>query len=205
MLGFASSGPPFVSAYLEAAERSLESVATDRPVILAGHSNAGLFLPAIAASLAPRRVSLVFADASIPEPEGPAAPVAPAEFLGDLRGMAVDGVLPRWSDWWPAEDLSALYPDSETRALVGAEEPNLPLVFYEETVPIPSSWAERPCAYLLFSAGYEAEAQRARDYGWPLRAVRGEHLHMLVDPHGVAGALEELAVELAVDGTSHET
>jgi hypothetical protein len=205
MLGFVSAGPPFVNAYLEAAERSLTSVAADRPLILAGHSNAGLFLPAIAASLAPRHVSLLFADASIPDPEGSDAPVAPVEYLGELRAMAVDGVLPRWSEWWPAEDLSALYPDLETRALIGAEEPNLPLAFYEELVPVPPSWAERPCAYLLFSAGYEGEARRARDYGWPLREVRGEHLHMLVDPHGVAGAIEELAVELAVPATAEET
>jgi pimeloyl-ACP methyl ester carboxylesterase len=111
MLGFAESGPPYVRAYLDRATAALRSIHGAGPVVLVGHSNAGLFLPAIAASLAPRAVVLVFADASIPPLDGPEAELAPAALMTELRAMAVAGVLPRWGDWWPEEATEALYPD----------------------------------------------------------------------------------------------
>jgi hypothetical protein len=193
MLGFADQGPPYARAYLHRATAGLASLPTDRPVLLVGHSNAGLFLPAIALSLEPRDVALVFADASIPPLDGPDVGLAPAGLMDELRAMAVDGVLPRWGDWWPEAVAAGLYPDDATRRLVGAEEPRLPVSFYEEKVDIPAGWARRPCGYLRLSDGYESEAVTAAAMGWPVRRLAGEHLHMLVDPAGVAGALVDLA------------
>jgi alpha-beta hydrolase superfamily lysophospholipase len=202
MLGFADAGPPYVRAYLDAMARALASLPPGRDVIAVAHSNAGLFLPAIAATLAPRRVSLVFADASVPELGAQNVPLAPEAILPWLRTIATDGVLPRWTDWWSDEDANALYPDSATRNSVAAEEPRLPLALYEESVPVPVRWSERPCAYLLFSEGYESEAGRAAEHGWPVTTVPGEHLHMLVDPDGVAAAIEDIVGALARETTS---
>jgi Alpha/beta hydrolase family len=196
MLGFADEGPPYAGAYLDRVAAALASLPLDGPVLLVGHSNAGLFLPAIALSLIPRGVAMVFADASIPPLDFPAAELAPAAFLDELRPMAVDGVLPRWSDWWPDEVTAGLYPDPSMRRLVASEEPQLPLSFYEERVFVPAGWARHPCGYLRLSDGYESEAVTATGLGWPVRRLAGEHLHMLVDPAGVAGALRDLASAL---------
>lgn len=196
MLGFADGGPPYAGAYLDRATAALASLPLDRPALVVGHSNAGLFLPAIALSLAPRAVALVFADASIPPVDAPDVDVAPAAFMDELRAMAIDGVLPRWGDWWPEAVTAGLYPNASTRRLVGAEEPELPVTFYEEKVDVPGGWARRPCGYLRLSDGYESEAVAATGLGWPVRRLTGGHLHMLVDPAGVAGALDDLASAL---------
>ncbi|HEY6469847.1 MAG TPA: alpha/beta fold hydrolase [Candidatus Dormibacteraeota bacterium] len=202
MLGFVEAGPPYVRGYLDACARAVISVPADRDVVLVGHSNAGLFLPAIAATLAPRHVSLVFADASVPERDAQDVQLVPEAILPWLRTIATDGVLPRWTDWWPDDDANALYPNAATRTTASAEEPSLPLAFFEESVPVPQRWSERPCAYLLFSEGYRPEAARAATYGWPVRTESGEHLHMLVDPAAVAAAIEDLTDALARETTS---
>jgi hypothetical protein len=48
---------------------------------------------------------------------------------------------------------------------------------------------------VLFSQGYEGQAEEARGRGWPVRTVSGEHLHQVVDPAGVASALLDLAAD----------
>jgi hypothetical protein len=45
----------------------------------------------------------------------------------------------------------------------------------------------------MFSEGYAEEAQRASALGWPVRFIRGEHLHQVVDPVAVADALVGIA------------
>lgn len=204
MLGFAEDGPPYARAYVNRAAAALASLPIDRSVLLVAHSNAGLFLPALAEALEPREVALLFADAAVPDPDEPDVRLAPEAFLAHLGGLATDGVLPPWSEWWPDEDLTSLYPDSATRALVSAEEPRLPLAFYQESLEVPRGWTSRRCAYLLFSAGYESEAARAAGIGWPVRHLAGEHLHMLVDPAGIAGAVRDLAHILIPTATRQE-
>jgi pimeloyl-ACP methyl ester carboxylesterase len=204
MLGFADAGPSYSRAYINRATAVLGSLALDAPVLLVGHSNAGLFLPAIARVLAPRVVALIYADASIPPVERRDVAIAPETFLDDLRVMAVDGILPRWGDWWPDDVTAGLYPDPATRQHVAAEEPQLPLAFFEERVTVPEGWARRPCGYLRFSEGYEPDAGTAARLGWPVRRLSGEHLHMLIDPTGVAAELSVLAATLNKATTSQE-
>jgi hypothetical protein len=77
---------------------------------------------------------------------------------------------------------------------VTAEEPRLPLDYYSERVPAPAGWADRPCGYLMFSPGYQKEAGLARSRGCgPVRTLPGEHLHQIVDPGAVSGAVLDLA------------
>jgi hypothetical protein len=167
----------------------------DQPLVLVAHSNAGNFVPVIRRALAQPVLCSVFADATVPGRQGTIA-TADEEFRGFLRGLAgPDGRLPKWTGWWPEEDLTPLFPDARTRELVVAELPRLPLAYYAEQVPVPAGWDDHPRAYLHFSAGYDSEAQQAADRGWPVRNLPGEHLHQLTDPTAVAAALLDFATQ----------
>jgi hypothetical protein len=168
----------------------------DQPLVLVAHSNAGNFVPVIRRALAQPVLCSVFADATVPGRAGTTA-TAGEDFQEFLRGMTEpDGRLPKWTDWWPGEDLTPLFPDARTRELVAGELPRLPLDYFTEQVPVPAGWDDHPCAFLHFSAGYDGEAEKAAARGWPVRTLPGEHLHQLVDPTGVATALADFAARV---------
>jgi hypothetical protein len=135
---------------------------------------------------------LVFVDAAIPEREGEAT-LDPA-VVDLLRPLAVDGVLPRWSVWWgePRGGLEQVIPDSERRARVEAEQPELPIKLFENALPVPAGWCEWPCAYLLSSEEMRGEAERARSLGWPVVEDLGNHLDVVNRPAEVAANLVRL-------------
>src|ERR687892_377838 len=76
--------------------------------ILVGHSGAGFVLPFVAERLGARVAGVVFVDAGLPPCEGEAAPGAGV--IDQLRALAVDGMLPRWSTWWDEGTMEALVP-----------------------------------------------------------------------------------------------
>jgi hypothetical protein len=119
--------------------------------------------------------------------------VAPPELLALLRDKASGGRLPRWTDWWDEEEVGPLFPDQATRQAVTAEEPRLPLAYYEASVPVPAGRDVQPCAYLLFGPPYDELATEARGRGWIVEQFPGRHLHQLVDPDGVARSLVAIA------------
>lgn len=150
---------------------------TDTDVVV-GHSGAGVLLPAIAESLSSRvRPRLVFVDAVIPDCEGEAK-LDPA-VVELLRTLAVDGVLPPWSVWWGEGGVERLIPDSEMRARVEAELPELPMTLFEVALPVPNGWCEWPCGYLLLSEDMRDEAERARSLGWSVLEDLGNHLDVV--------------------------
>jgi hypothetical protein len=150
---------------------------TDTDVVV-GHSAAGLFLPAIANSLStPVRPRLVFVDAAIPECEGDAR--LNPDVVDLLRPLAVDGVLPPWSVWLGEGGVERLIPNSEMRALVEAELPELPMTLFEDGLPVPAGWCEWPCDYLLSSDDMRGEAERARSLGWSVLEHLGNHLDVV--------------------------
>jgi hypothetical protein len=188
-IGVGDAAAPY---WPQVVERAVGSVGNDaRPVVIVPHSNAGLFVPLVVAVLGERAVACVFVDASLPPAEGESA-VVPAEFLPFLRAKAVDGVLPRWSDWWEEEEVASLYPDQETRSALTAEEPRLPLAYYEQTIPVPGGWDRRPCAYLWFGPPYDGTGEQAAERGWIVDHLSGAHLHMVIDPAAVAECLGTL-------------
>ncbi|MFC4586229.1 alpha/beta fold hydrolase [Sphaerisporangium corydalis] len=192
LLNVGDGDPPFWPRAVEAVRRDLEQVPAGGPVTLVAHSNAGLFLPAIRAGLDHPVTGSIFVDAALPARTGP-TPVASPEFLEFLRPMAVDGVLPRWTDWWGDEDIEPLFPDAATRRTVVDEQPTLPQTYYEQEIPVPDGWDDHPCSYLLFGAAYDDVAAEARERGWRVAHLPGEHLHQLVDPAGTARHLVEFA------------
>jgi hypothetical protein len=196
LAGFEKGARPFLPRMLRTMMDQVQPGPAER-VVLVAHSGAGVLLPYLAEALQPTRVSAVFADAALPAEPGPGA-ITDSGFLPFLRDIASDGILPPWPQWWSSADLSPLYPDDDTRRIIEAEAPALPLAFFEEQLPeTPPSWRFLAKGYLRFSEAYEALANEARRRGWPVRDLPGEHLHMLVQPRLVAEELRGLADDLA--------
>ena len=180
---------------VDAVRAGLGTVEQGQGVVLVAHSNAGLFLPVIAAALPGQVRGCIFVDAALPPAAG-VTPVAPSELLALLEAKASGGRLPRWTDWWDEEEVAALFPDQWTRQAVTEEQPRLPLSYYEASVPVPTGWDARPCAYLLFGPPYEEAATEAHGRGWIVEQLPGAHLHQLVDPDGVARLLLAITDQL---------
>jgi hypothetical protein len=178
----AQTGDPgaFATAAARAADR-------DEETLIVGHSGAGAVLPLIAAAMIepPRRI--VFVDAGLP----PAAGVftAGGGFMGTLRALARDGVLPRWSDWWAPGALETLVADKRRRATVEAELPQIPLSFYDTPIHVPMGWSDRSAAYLLLSEAYRSDASAAAALGWPVVERIGGHLDIVNDEAAIAAIL----------------
>lgn len=173
------------------ANRVTEQVRADGRMILVGHSGAGRLLPAIGAKLRGRIAGYVFVDAHLPT--GAGRQIDDSPFLDQLRGLAVDGVLPPWPQWWGEEAMRRLVPDDALRRAVEAECPRLPLEYFEENPPAVDGWPDAPCAFIQFSEAYVIAAEDAAQTGWPVHHLRGEHLHMLVEPGAVAKQLADIA------------
>jgi hypothetical protein len=179
-----------VRGFGDALAAYLAAIPTDRSVVLIPHSNAGLFVPSLAVR---RRVAgYVFVDAGLPGAVD-RVPMVPAGFYEMLARKAdSSGLLPPWTQWWDGEDLSRLFPDARMREVVESEQQRLPLSYFKESVPVPSGWPSLPGAYLSFGDTYAQERETAVAWGWPVTTLRGEHLHMLVDPVSVANAITDL-------------
>ena len=191
--GWAVTVPPAYDAVAGPADvlaQVLRALPPDEPLVLVPHSNAGLYAAAVAAARDAR--GIVFVDARLPEDDAAGADGEPA-FRAFLAGLAdADGRLPGWTHWWPEAEVAALFPDGAARAAVEAEQQRLPLAYFDETVPAPAGWRDVPAAYLAFGDTYDQERAQAEAAGWPVERLEGRHLHQLVDPAGVATALEGL-------------
>jgi hypothetical protein len=193
LLMVADGGPPFWPRVAGAVKSGLPADGPREPLVLVAHSNAGVFVPVVAGSLGRPVACAIFADATVPAREGE-TPLAPESFLPFLRGLAgPDGRLPQWTDWWDEADVAPMFPSPQAREAVSREQPRLPLAYYCERVPVPAGWDKCRCCYLRFSEPYRDQEAEARGRGWPVEVVPGEHLHEIVDPAAVTGALLRLA------------
>jgi pimeloyl-ACP methyl ester carboxylesterase len=165
------------------------------PIVLVGHSGGGLLLPAMASAVAPDVARFIFVDSGLPATTGE-TPFVPAQFLEQLRSLAVDGKLPPWSSWWGEDAMNELVPDEVARAAIVRELPSLPLSYFEQIVPSPADWERVPSGYLLFSEAYKEAAAEARARGWRVQEISGaQHLHTVVAPVAVTDALLRLAAD----------
>ncbi|MEV2239244.1 alpha/beta hydrolase [Micromonospora sp. NPDC049891] len=180
--------PPFWPRICTTVRDSVSHLPQDQPIVLVAHSNAGLLVPTVVRAAGRPVAGCLFVDASLPSRCG-ATPAASPERLAHLRSIAAEGRLPQWTTWWEEDIVAPLFPDSGTRALVSAEQPRLPVSYYEQQLPVPPGWDHRPCAYLLFGPPYDREAQESRTRGWSVAEVPGGHLHQLVDPDAVTAHL----------------
>ncbi|MBN0047567.1 alpha/beta hydrolase [Streptomyces actuosus] len=192
LLHVGAGAPPFWPRIVATVRDDLRQVPPGSPLTLVAHSNAGLFVPAIRSALDHPVTGSIFVDAALPARVGP-TPVASPEVLDLLRPMAVNGRLPRWTDWWDEADVAPMFSDPVVRQTVVAEQPTLPLSYYEQRIPVPEGWDDHPCSYLLFGPPYDVLAVDARERGWRTAHLPGAHLHQIVDPAGTARHLVELA------------
>lgn len=152
------------------------------PPIVVGHSGGGFLVPFVVTRL--EAACGVFVDAGVPVCRGPASPSG--DFLVHLRGLAVDGMLPGWSTWWPAGVLEELVPDRDLRAELVAQQPTVPLALYETAILVPPDWCDRDLAYLQLSDAYESDAAAARARGWRAVERTGGHLDHMTRPSEIA-------------------
>jgi hypothetical protein len=194
LAGFAEGGPPYVPRLVRRAAGQVRPGRAEQ-LILVMHSGAGVFAPHVVAATGAGDAIAVFADAALPRQSGRST-VVEAGFLPHLRQLASGGVVPPWPRWWPAEDISPLFPDDAARRSVTAEAKPLPIAFFEEQMPVlPHGWPPCLAGYLVFSEPYRREAAQAARAGWPVRELPGGHLHMLADPGAVAAAITGLAAD----------
>jgi hypothetical protein len=163
------------------------------PIMLVGHSGAGVLLPVIADASTAEVAALVFVDCFLPPAAG-SVELAPAAFMDQLRTMASDGVPPPWCRSFGDDAMRELVHDDNLRAALEREMPRLPLSYFDSAVPLPEDWLRRPCAYLLLSPdAHGHSAAEAQALGWPVRAIRdAHHLSIATDPIPVTEALLEL-------------
>jgi pimeloyl-ACP methyl ester carboxylesterase len=188
LLDVADADPPFWPRVADRVNDAVSPLPPGQPVVVVAHSNAGLFVPVVVRAARRPVAGCVFVDASLPARVGP-TPAATPERLEFLRSKAAGGRLPQWTTWWDEDDVARLFPDPQTRAAVSAEQSRLPLSYYEQRVPVPDGWDDRPCGYLLFGPPYDRVATEAGERGWDVDQVPGQHLHQLVDPDAVTARL----------------
>ena len=193
---------PYWKAHVAAIVSAVKKASADSSLVLVGHSGGGMLLPSLREALGHPVAGYIFADAGIPE-NGVSRLDAfrNPEEAARFREAASGGLLPAWTE----EDLREVIPDAATRIRYVGEFRPLPLAVYEEPIPVFSGWPEAPCGYLGFrspeSAGEYAYADslaRARQAGWPMIQLPGEHFHMLVDPPAVARALLALQGRMGI-------
>lgn len=161
--------------------------------VVIGHSGAGPFLPAVAE--AANAAAVVFVDAVVPL-SGPLS-VPSTRLLRLLDTLAVvDGRLPPWHEWWPADLMAELVPDRSIRRRITAEIPRVPRSFYDQAVPVPAQWWTRPAAYLQLSPAYGEDRARAELWSWPTSQLDGRHLDLCVHPELIAEQVSELVRRL---------
>jgi hypothetical protein len=180
--------PPFWPRVAAKVNDTVSHLPPGQPIVLVAHSNAGPLVPVLVQAARRPVAGCLFVDARLPSRTG-STPAASPERLDYLRTTVVEGRLPQWTTWWDEDDVALLFPDPQTRSTVSAEQPRLPLSYYEQQVPVPAGWDDRPCGYVLFGPPYDDMAQEAEIRGWDVDEVPGGHLHQVVDPDGVTARI----------------
>lgn len=183
---------PFWERHVRSVVEGLGGFDDDARLVLAGHSGAGVLLPAIARDLGRPVAAYLFVDAGLPRG---GQPRMEGQFGELLRQLYDEGErFPNWT----GDDLAGILPDASVRARVLAELRPQPFAFWEEPLPEVDGWPDAPGGYLLFSPAYEDDAAAAARLGWPVRRMSAGHFHMLVEPDAVADLILELLGELGI-------
>jgi hypothetical protein len=142
-----------------------DALPVDQDLVLVPHSNAGLYVPALAG--ARPVVGYVFVDAGLPPRSGRVSPAPPASYDFLQRSADPAGLLPPWTQWWPQAEVAALIPDPAVRDRVEREQRRLPLSYFRAFLPVPAGWDDRPGGYLAFGDTYAEDRRRTDGRGWP--------------------------------------
>lgn len=174
----------------------VEGLPEDTDLVVVPHSNAGLYVPGLIKLR--RVVTAVYVDATVPLTDAGPVRMEPPEYLAMIRVKAAEtGLVPVWTQWWDDDDLAPLFPDAAVRRRVEADQRQLPLSYFEDSVDVPPGWSAVPSAYLAFGTSYANELNRARSLGWPTATLPGQHLEMTVHPQAVAETIMDLLAAAA--------
>jgi alpha/beta hydrolase family protein len=185
----ATMSGPYYPKYAMAAAASVDG--ESGTIVVVGHSAAGALLPAIAEAVGERVRGAVFVDAMLPQPGRSWFDTAPHGLEAQLRGLADDGLLPPWYEWFPRGALAGLVPDPVRRRRLVAEIPRLPLAYFEEPAP-PARFAESvACAFVRLGAPFDPAADKAQRLGWWVTRRDWDHLRMLSAPEAVADLIAQ--------------
>lgn len=177
--------PPAWPEMVRLARRAARPLPGD--VVIVGHSGAGALLPGVGAALGRRLARLVFVDAILPPATG--VHRYPEQIRSLVAGLAADGQLPPWLDWWPPDTVTAMLPDPSQVTLLRSDMTGTPESWFDEEIPVPIAWTEGDALYLRLSPAYDEEVERARALGWPTTSLDSHHLGILTDPEMVADAV----------------
>lgn len=173
-------------------ERIVSDAADEVVDVAVAHSGAGALLPTVADRVGAR--AAVFLDAVLPR-VGAGEHVAPSRQRALLAEQADEhGLLRPWLSWWSDEVVADLLPDPGQRAALAAEQPRVPVRFYDDPVPLPTTWV--PSAYVALSGAYRDEVATARGHGWPTRSLSLTHLAAATSPVETADAVLSAVAEL---------
>lgn len=187
------SSQPFWQQHAAIVARTLNGLPLDARVTLAGHSGAGVLLPAIRKAIQQPVAGYIFVDASIPKNGASRYDLfTNVEEVQQSRKAAVNGLLPTWTE----QDLQEAILDPTLRKLFVSELQPLPVSVYEEPIPVFEDWPDEPCGYLKFGDFYADSIQYVRRAGWAYAEVQGSHFQMLNDPVAVTDALLRLSQSL---------
>lgn len=192
----ATTGPPFYPNYAAAAAAAVDDSLD--PVVLIGHSAAGALLPAIAEAVGDRTHGVVFVDAMLPQPGRSWFDTAPPGLEAQLRGLAVDGMLPPWHEWFPPDALEELVPDASRRGRLTAEIPRLPLAYFDEPAPPALLAKSVACGLIRLGPPFDPAADKAERLGWWVARRDWDHLRMVTAPEAVAGLIAEAISAMGV-------
>ena len=188
---------PFWWQHVECVVSAVTGAPANEPIILAGHSAAGLLLPAIGTALEQPIAGYLFVDAGIPidglsrlEVIDREEPDIGSYFRELLTG---EGRFPNWDE----EALSESVPNPDLRAELARDLRPRGRSFFDEPIAVPDQWPEAPCGYLQFGPTYDRTVARIADQGWPIERIEAAHFHQLVDPADVVDAMLRLLGEMS--------
>jgi len=190
-------GLPYWKQHVNAVARALEPVSLDQPLILVGHSGAGVLLPAIRQITDRLVTAYILVDADIPKNGASRLDLFESPEAADqFRQAASNGLLPTWSE----DALRQVIEDVGLRQRFVAELRPLLLAVYEEPIPVFKGWPDAPCGYLRFmsTSSYEESGRQAQHKSWAYVEIEGRHFHMLVDPQTVIHALVSLVERMGI-------
>jgi hypothetical protein len=177
-----------------------QAAGLNQPWVLALHSAAGAFAPAIVSAAVTKPSAILFVDAILPHPGRSWLETAPPALANRLRVLAKDGVLPSWNRWFVADPALRLISDEARRVEFEAALPRLPMSFLQRRAPAPDLGADERAGYIRLSDGYGAEAAAAALMGWKVASAPMDHLAMISQPDRVAAMMVELAAALLAHG-----
>ena len=74
--------------------------------------------------------------------------------------------------------MTALFFDAHKRAQVEREQQQLPLSYFEGTLPVPQGWDQPSRAYLALGETHATERDETARRRWPVTTLPGTHLHL---------------------------